>query len=281
MRILGDRAVPLCAALFAAVVVLWSASASAQLVRPDPPHDWLDDTGARFGFVAAGLVDSGQRRPFVYFDFGIRMKDDDFYVDAKLGAIAAAFDYGMRALQESQLGADEPFSFIEAMNEPLQYGAHLEALSLRFGKTFTSYPFESETPPGEFPSPLRVSVGPTILAELVFFDLPLLNSDPEEFDGPDVSGANDPIVLGAGGFLALGGKAPGVSYDVAFVFAQDVFTWDDYAPLSGQVIGLDTEFVVELGNKVGVYNRFRISTYTHVDAFIVTMAGNIGLYFGF
>jgi len=263
------------------LAVLWPGSASSQLIRPDPPPDWLDNTGARFGFVVAGLVDSGQQRPFVYIDFGLRMKDDDYYFDAKLGALAAGLDYGFRTIQAESFGMDPPFSFIETLNEPIQYGSHLEAISLRLGKTFTSYPFLSQTPPDEFPSPFRVSVGPAFLAELVFFDLPLLNSDPEEFDGPDVSGANDPVVLGAGGFVALGGKAPGVAYDVALVFAQDVFTWSDYAPLSGQILSIDTEIVVELSKDIGVYNRFRISTYTHVDALIVTMAGNIGLLFGF
>jgi hypothetical protein len=269
------------AALAVLATVAWPSTAHAQLVRPDPPEHWLDNTGARFGLVAAGLVDSGQQRPFVYVDFGFRMKDDDFYVDAKLGLLAGALDFGFRTLQAERLGADAPFSFIEALNQPLQYGSHLEAFSLRFGKTFTSYPFLAQTPVDEWPSPLRVSVGPAFIGELVFFDLPLANSDPAEFDGPDVSGANDPIVLGAGGFVSFGSKTSSVAYDVAIVFAQDIFTWDDYEPLSGQIISLDTEIAVELAENVGVYNRFRISTYTHVDALILTMAANIGLLFGF
>lgn len=270
------------ASVVAALVVIgWPSDARAQLVRPEPEPNWLDETGVRFGMVAAGLVDSGQRRPFVYADFGIRMKDDDFYVDAKLGALPAGLDYGIRTFQAEVLDSDPPFSFIEALNDPLQYGAHLEAVSLRLGKTWTYYPFLADTPIDEAPSPLRFSVGPAFIAELVFFDLPLLNADPDDFDGPDVQGANDPIVVGAGGFVSLGGTAPNVSYDVAFVFAQDVYTYDDYVPLSGQALALDTEVIVALAEGVGIYNRFRISTYTHVDAFIVTMAGNIGLYFGF
>lgn len=231
--------------------------------------DFVDDLGWRVGFLNSGLFGSGQGRPFIYFDTGLRLKNDEIYVDIKTPLIAGGIDFLLWTLATEAFGDDTAFNFFETFNEPIQYGAFLEAAMLRLGPTIPTYPFANQDGQG---APLRLSFGLTGLADFVFFDLLLQDLEPEEFEELDDPSANDPAVLAFGGFVSMGGDAPLSEYDFAIGVAYDVFTDDRYVENNGLVVYLDFEWVIGITDDVGAYIRTRFSTYTHISVEIPVTA---------
>lgn len=264
--------------LRATAVVLTLAMASPAMAEPEihqnvpgfpEPIDLVDDLGWRVGFLNSGLFGSGQGRPFVYFDTGLRLKNDEIYVDIKTPLLAGAIDFLLYTLGEEAFGDETSFNFFETFNDPIHYGAFLEAAMLRLGATIPTHPFATEDDKG---SPLRFSFGLTGVADFVFFDLLLQDLDPEEFEDLDDPSANDPAVLAFGGFFAMGGDAPMSEYDFAMGVAYDVFTDDRYVENNGLVLYLDFEWVIGITDDVGAYVRSRLSTYTHISVEIPVTA---------
>lgn len=236
-----------------------------EVVPEVPPRDTFS---LRLGFLHSALFSSNQGRPFFYLDFGLRYKTDQHYIDLKAPAFIAGLDFLSYQLQ-SLLGVNSPFNLFETANEPIQYAAFLEPAHVRLGQTFLT-----QWPGG---APLRITGGIFTLFDFVFFNLALVNQDPEEFRDLNDPSAIDPYVLAPGGFIAIGGDAPISEWDFALGIGPDIFQDDAYVPANGLVIYGDLEVQIDPLDSLGAYIRTRVSTYTHPDKLVWTIIASYGV----
>ncbi len=230
-----------------------------------PPRDSF---ALKVGFLNSWLFDSNQGRPFIYLDFGLRLKTDEFYIDAKLPAIVAGLDFVVFHLQRA-FGVRSPFNLFEALNQPIQYGAYLEPANLKLGQTFLL-----ELGPT---TPLRLTLGIFTLLDFVFFELALVQRAPEDFKTIDDPDANDPFVVGVGGFVSIGGNAPLSEWDLAIGTGPDIYQNPGYVTNRGFVIFGDLDLQIDPLRDVGAYIRARLSTYTHTQPIVWTMVLSYGV----
>lgn len=267
---LGLRTSVACVVAWCSFGALAAGTAHAQEAAVQRPAV-RDTLGLRAGFLGSGLFDSGQGRPFVYLDTGLRYKAELFYIDLRLPALIGGLDYAQFLLQGA-IGVPRPFNLFEGLNEAVHYGAYLEAAHVKIGQTFTLYPWPTD--------PLRLTVGVFTLAELVFFDLPLANDiEAAGFDSIDVAGARDPFVVAPGGFVALGGDAPSSEYDIALGVGSDVYRNDNYEPASGLVLYADADVQIDVLEDLGIELRTRLSTYTHTKELVFALVTSFGVVF--
>jgi hypothetical protein len=252
------------AALTCLALTALAAQVDGQIIpeRPAPRHS----TALRIGVLNSGLFESGQGRPLIYFDFGFRLKSDEYYVDLKLPAFVAGLDFGLFEIQRL-LGVRPPFNLFNALNNPVQY-AFMEPAHLRLGPTF---PLAWGNPP------LRASVGLFSLFDFVFFDLALIGiADGEDFEDLDSPEASDPFIIGVGGFAALGGDLPRAAWDVALGAGIDVYQQQNYQTTDGWILYTDFEVQIDATDQLGAYIRARLSTYTHTKPIVATLVLSYG-----
>ena len=205
---------------------------------------------------------------FFYFDFGLRYKTSEHYIDLRIPAFVAGIDLLSHQFQ-TLIGVNNPFNVFEWANEPIHYAAFLEPGHVRLGQTYSTV----------FPggAPLRLTGGVFTLIDFVFFDLAIANLDPEEFQDIHDPSATDPFVLAPGGFIAIGGDAPLSEWDFAVGVGPDVYQDDNYVPSNGIVIYGDLEVQIDPLKKMGAYVRTRVSTYTHETQLLWTIVASYGV----
>lgn len=252
---------------------LWALLIAAMLYLPGVSQAQLvplvDDWGWRAGGMMSGLFNSGQGRPFVYFDTGFRLKQPPFYVDVKLPVLVVGFDAAVFLFQSEALGIRSASDFVRLLNEEYHM-MFVEAANLKLGRSFRV-------------GDVDVNLGGALSLEFVFFQSLLQELDPEEFRGVDDRFAADPLVVMVGGFTGISWRFDeGLGmFDLAVGGGPDVFSFDgEYQPNSGFVFFLDGELVYEWSYYVGGYLRGRLSTYTHLtDPLSVTFVTQFGLLF--
>lgn len=259
---------PLPARLAALCITFAASSVAAEIPPPEPEVPPRDSFALKVGFLHSWLFDSNQGRPFIYLDFGLRLKTDEFYIDVKLPALVAGIDFLLYQLQRL-VGVNSPFNLFEAVNQPIHYAAFLEPANLRLGQTFVT------RLGGE--RPLKLTAGIFALFDFVFFDLALAQQDPEEFNDIADPNANDPFVVAVGGFVAIGSDLPYSEWDLALGVGPDIFQDDGYVPNSGLVIFADLDVQIDPLRNVGAYLRTRLSTYTHTSPIVWTMTLSYGV----
>lgn len=238
------------------------------LEAPEIIPPLLDSWTFRAGATLSGLFNSNQGRPFVYFDLGLRLKNDVAFVDIHAPVVPFGFDMLFYAIREA---LDIPGSedFARAINEEFNM-VYFEPLSLKLGRTFVS-------------GSDRFTLGLVAAAEFVFFQALISQVDPEEFRGIDDRFAVDPLIVLVGGFVSWGQAFDDHrgAFNIAVGGGPDVFTFDaEYQPNSGAVIFLDSEVAYQFTHGVGGYIRPRLATYTHLtDPLTVTLVVNFGLLF--
>lgn len=252
--------------VFALCSALSAPLGADEIPEPEPEHPPRDSFALKVGFLNSWLFDSNQGRPFIYLDFGFRLKTNEFYIDAKLPAIVAGLDFVSYRFQRL-LGIASPFNLFEAVNKPIQYAAYLEPVNIKLGQTFVL---------GN-KAPIRLTAGIFTLLDFVFFDLAQANQDPEEFKTIDDGNAEDPFVAAVGGFVSIGGDAPISEWDVAVGTGPDIYQNDGYVPNSGFVIFGDLDLQIDPLRDVGAYIRARLSTYTHTAPIVWTMTISYGV----
>lgn len=236
-------------------------------VPESPPRDSF---ALKIGFLNSWLFDSNQGRPFIYLDLGLRLKTDQFYIDAKIPAVVAGLDFVLFQLQ-TLFGISDPFNLFEAINQPIHYASYLEPGHLRLGQTFP-------TTIGKEDSPVRLTAGIFTLFDFVFFELALADREPdEEFENINDPSANDPFVIAVGGFVAVGSDLPYSEWDFAIGVGPDIYQDDSYTPNQGFVIYGDLDVQIDPLDDVGAYIRTRFSTYTHTSPLVFTMVVSYGV----
>ena len=262
------------------VLMFATSSASAQngvgppgeaVIDPEDPPEVVikparESLALRVGFVNSGLFDSGQGRPFIYLDFGLRYKASGFYIDVKFPALVAGLDFASYQLQQL-MGINKPFSLLEAFNDPIHYAAYLEPAHVRLGQTF-------DTALGN--PPLQLSAGIFSLFDFAFLDLTRRDDDRDTFEDIDDPSAIDPFFVVVGGFGAVGGKLPYTAWDLALGVGWDVYQNSNYEPAAGAVIYVDLDIQIDPLASIGGYFRWRLSTYTHLSPLPWTMALGYG-----
>jgi len=254
---------PAAALLTSAMLISLSVPVQAQTVP------LVDDWNWRAGGMMSGLFNSGQGRPFVYFDTGFRLKRPPVYIDVKLPILVLGFDAAQFLFQSEGLGIGAYSDFVRLLNDEYHM-MFVEAANLKLGKSF------------RFGS-LDLNLGGAVSLEFVFFQSLLQDVDPEDFRGIDDRFASDPLVVMVGGFAGASWRFDeGLGmFDLAVGGGPDVFSFDgEYQPNSGFVFFLDGELVYEWTHYVGGYLRARLSTYTHVtDPLSVSLITQFGLIF--
>lgn len=245
-----------------------SVAAADDIPEPEPEIPPRDSLTLKVGFLNSWLFDSNQGRPFIYLDTGLRLKTDQFYIDLKLPAFVAGIDFVLYKLQ-GLLGVNTPFNLFEAANQPIQYAAYLEPANLKLGQTFLTH----------FPggAPLRLTAGIFTLLDFVFFELALSNRNPDDFENINDPNANDPFVVGVGGFVSVGGDAPLSEWDLAIGTGPDIYQDQSYVPNNGFVIFGDLDLEIDPLRDVGAYIRTRLSAYTHTSPVVWTMVVSYGV----
>ena len=275
-----SRPAPLLLMLVGLVAMPGSAAAQEESAPPEPaaPYETIpeaqpdpdprDTFSLRLGFLHSALFGSNQGRPFFYLDFGLRYKTDQHYIDVRAPAFVAGLDFLSFQFQ-GLLGVQSPFNLFEAANDPIQYAAFLEPANVRLGQTYSTV-----FPGGE---PLRLTGGIFMLVDFVFFQLALVNQDPEEFRDVNDPTATDPFVVAPGGFVAIGGDAPLSEWDFALGLGPDIYQDDNYVDANGFVIFGDLEVQIDPLDFMGAYIRTRVSTYTHAEKLVWTVVANYGV----
>ncbi|MEM1348454.1 MAG: hypothetical protein AAGI01_07870, partial [Myxococcota bacterium] len=176
----------------------------------------------RFGPAFNAMLGSGQGRPFTYPYIGGRYKTETTYIDLHLTGLFGALDAAQYFTQEALIQNPRAFNLFQTLNEPQHY-AFFEALHVRAGRTFVAnrkkITQRTESPDPEaisqrIPAPLYVSVGAVGIADFVLFDLALLDpsTNLEDINLSEII-TSDPVVVGAGGFVAVGRKSERVAVD--------------------------------------------------------------------
>ena len=258
----------LAALVFAFATAFAVETAAQPIPEPTPEVPPRESLALKVGFLNSWLFDSNQGRPFIYFDFGLRLKTDEFYIDVKLPALVAGLDFVIYQIQ-SLLGVASPFNLFEAINEPIQYAAYLEPANVKLGQTFLIDLGGKR--------PLRLTAGIFTLFDFVFFELALAQRDPEEFQNVADANANDPFVVAVGGFASIGGDAPLTAWDLALGTGPDIYQDPGYVTNSGFVIFADLDLQIDPLRDVGAYLRTRLSTYTHTRSQVWTMVVSYGV----
>ena len=235
----------------------------------------------RAGGMVSGLFSSDQPRPFAYLALGGRKKAGGVYVDVHLPVAVAATDGLLYLVQESVLEFEDSFSFLRALNGYSQFLA-VELLHLRVG-TSTEITL-GETPEGGG-STLRLSAGVVGLADFVVVEasrVELFVSEEveEDRDAFEALLTLDPLILGPGVFVALGGGRGQVTGDLAVEVARDMVDPTSYAPNPGWVFSVDGEAQVEVVENLGMFARARWSMLTQLtDPFVYIMVVSAGVAF--
>ncbi|MBA2663140.1 MAG: hypothetical protein H0U74_12665 [Bradymonadaceae bacterium] len=241
-------------------------------LRDRDPNRIHDGLGWRMGLLAHGMVSSGQGRPFVYPDFGLRYKHGDFYVDLKAPFWFGLLDALQFIVQRELFDSADPRSVFEALN-PIEHLVYFEVGHLRLGQTFSFHVFD-DPDEGVAGMPLRLSVGMMVLVEWAVVDSLLIDAI-ETFEDPSL---HDPLFLAPGAFVALGSDAPRTRYDLALGIGRDIFALDNYQATNSWIVSLDLDLQIALLPDLAAYFRARASTYTHViEPWIFTSAVSMGV----
>ena len=230
-----------------------------ELARTESPP-LLESLGVRVGMNFQGLVGSKQGRPLLYPDISLRRKAGSVYFDLRLPALLLGFDFGQRWIRRERLSSPEANMIFEILNKPAQY-VQAEAALGRLGYSWTlQRPASIDRAAGR---PFELTVGAAALGDWVIFEARLFSEPiPEDVSIGDYI-ISDPIVIGAGGFLALSQRRENFHVDLALMVARDLFQWQAYTSLSGFLFSPDLEVVIELAENFAMSTRVRATLYTH------------------
>lgn len=233
------------------------------------------DFNVRFGASAHAMSDSLQGRPLAYPTLGLRKKSATFYFDAHLTILMTLIDGLIFVVQEEILDVQDSFSTMGTVNEPRHY-VFGEAAHIRLGPT-TTFTFDSRIR-ANTTHLVRLSGGVVGLADWVVFDATRqTDALGEDQDIGDII-VQDPVVIGAGVFGAIGGWRDPFSYDLALEVGYDLVNWGGFTPSRGWIFALDGDIQVDLVDNAGLYGRARISAYTHLpDSLTYTFALSTGV----
>ena len=206
--------------------------------------------GLRAGFLVHNLSPSEEQLPFLYLDLGLRHKAGEYYFDLRLPGAAILLDGLWYLFNEFVLNRRSRLA-IERLNRNYAYW--------EIGHGRLAYRWEL-TPPETFQDwevPLDLAIGLFGTADLLFlYNLP-------EVDQDDllVYGYDDPFVLGAGAFAALGRTTERMQFDVALGLGWGVRGIEVEPERRVGIILLDADFLFEIGAGFGAYIRPRVTTY--------------------
>lgn len=200
----------------ALVVGVWAVGVSPTVVAGEPAggqeSEEIDDspsiheqTGLWGGLLVNGMFGADSPETFQYFDFGLRHKRGEYHIELRAPALALMID--VLYMLTGWFASEVPEPLITRLN-PSDPG-HWELGHARLGYRFLL------VPPGDFElwsGPVETAVGFFGTADLISF------ANRRDVDQSELNslGYDDPLVLGAGAFVALGTTREEMQYDVAF-----------------------------------------------------------------
>lgn len=234
-----------------------------------------DRIGVRTGLLLNGLFGSDGAPVFRYFDFALRNKSGEYYVDLRMPTLALMIDAVYLLAGWATIGLpDEPLLMTLNPSEP----GYLEAGHGRLGYRFRLIP------PDEFElwsEPLEAAVGFFGSADLLFFGN-RSGVDPSEVGQ---YGYDDPLILGAGAFIALGRTTDTFQYDIAFGVGRGIRGVDNNPEREVTIFMADADLQFAPGGtgRLGWYVRPRLTGYhTRLDpGFNMTTGLTAGVNIGF
>lgn len=234
-------------------------------------HDGL---GLRFGLLFNALFDVEEASAMRYFDFGVRSKTGEYYVDFRLPGVMAVVDGVILFWRVMAMDNPRAEPFLEMMNSGLD-PSHWEIGHGRIGYRFLL------VPPGDYEvwdRSWEAAVGFFGTADIALFEL---RRDVEQ---GAVGAYQDPLVIGAGGFFAIGRTNPEVQYDVALGVGRAVAGMDMDADRDVTIITADADLQFTGGmERTAIYVRPRLTTYiTDMEPAMHTAGGlTFGVNVGF
>ena len=209
-----------------------------------------------------GMFSSSQGRPLIYPDLGARWRDDGVYLDLHLPALFGLLDAGQFFLRRDVLDTPSPSNLFQSVNEP-RHWVYAEIAHLRLGVS-TAYTLFEDDDEGDT-VPLRLSLGGVGFANWAVLEAAGLAEALENGDAINELIESDPLIIGLGGFVAVGGVSGRAGWDVALELGRDMVEWDSYVPSTGWVIALDGDVGVEIFENFGMGIRARWAVLTHRD----------------
>lgn len=232
---------------------------------------WIDRSishqgfGLRLGYFIQGLADTEIASPFHYFDFGLRFKTGEYYFDFRAPSILLILD-GLYVLGREIFFFEYTELFVERLNN---FNA-IAFWEIAHGKM--GYRFRIAPPPDleSWTEPVDVALGVFASLELLFLDFRRdIDRDSDYYD----LGYDDPLVVSAGGFLAIGDTKDHLQYDVALAFGAAIRGEYDNPDRQIFLTALDADFQYEIGYGAALYLRPRLHAYITKTTPAIHIAG--------
>lgn len=206
--------------------------------------------GLRLGFFGHGLFDTEEGAPFRFFDVGMRYKVGEYYFDLRAPVLALIVDGAWVLFKDFVLYQYDEL-WVERLNN-FNILNYWELAHAKMGYRFRSAPSEF------WGEPRDISIGIFGTAELLFLETRRgLERDDDYFR----YGYDDPLIVGAGGFLAIGDTTPSFQYDVSLNLGVAVRGESVGMERQVYMAGLDADFQYEIGYGAALYLRPRVNTY--------------------
>lgn len=249
------------AAILAALVVVGlphssiaQSPATEEQLGEQESYDPGERAGIRTGLLFNGLFAAENTSGVQYFDLGFQYKEGEYYVELHAPALTIIAD-GLLLLARMIVADHDPELFIEIMNRDL------DPNHARLGHGRLGYRFLL-VPPGDFQlwrHPLEAAVGIFGVTDMVAF------ADRRNIDHADAAEygyAADPLVVGAGGFMALGRSYEDIAFDVALGVGRAVRGVENNPAREVTIVEANADVEFDPGfRRISFYIRPRITGY--------------------
>lgn len=208
--------------------------------------------GLRVGILANGMIGAEKPILFRYFDLGFRYKAGEYYIDIRAPVLTLIGD-GILVIGSEILFNRYFDPLFEQFNQ-VNDMTHWELAHARIGYRFRLAPLDTME---NWTEPIDMAVGFFGTTDLIFFEF---RRDIERTDAREL-GYDDPLVIGAGGFVALGNTTERFQYDVALGLGGAIRGADVDPDRRVIIAMIDADFQFEIGYGAAAYIRPRVTTY--------------------